>query len=421
MPDLRTRLTYLIDERNGLWHNHMKPLAEKDEMTGEESQRYDRAEARVDELDGEIEQVRKQLDGGGDAHVQRQRDLAAEMAGPGRHTRGVDYSAPTADSDDGYRQAFNAYLARGFAEIDADSQRTLTNSWEQLDSRAMQTEPGAAGGYVVPADFRRTVVRQLEAFGGVRRAGTTVLTTDSGGELQVPTTDDTTNTGSLLAEGTAASETDVTVGQKVMKAHTWSSDIVKVSFQLMQDESVDLAGLIADLLGERIGRAQATYLVSGTGTDQPQGILTGTTVGRTATNTASLTFEDFVELEHSVDPAYRRSAEYVLSDDALREARLITDANNNPIWQPGMSREEPATIHGKPYTVDPDLPNVATGEKPIVFGDLSHYWIRDVRDMQLVRFNERYMDQGLVAFLAFHRMDARKMSSGDPYKVLQMA
>lgn len=416
--ELRDKLSKLIDERNSIWFDQMKPLVEQDEMTSEEAETYNRCEERVSELDNEIEQTRQALDT--EQRVQSQRQLAAEYSGAGAPSGGDGPASPVGD-EERYREAFTRWMQRGMSRLDTEDREILSSGYVS-EQRQQATEPGTAGGYLVPQDFRNRLIEAMSAFGGVRRAGITQITTDTGQDIVVPTNDDTGNTGRRLGENQPVQQQDVTVGQKTVRAYTYTSDEVKASLQLMTDSAVDLEGFLRGALARRIGRAQAPEFITGTGTDQPEGIVTGTTVGHTAANTASLVYEDFIHLEHSVDAAYRNGGEYLLSDDALKQGRLITDANGLPIWRPGMVGGDPDTINGYRFTVDQEMANVATTEKPIVFGDLSFFWVRDVSDVRMIRLDERHAENLQVAFLGFVRSDSRKVTAGDdPFKVLQMA
>ena len=221
------------------------------------------------------------------------------------------------DEDETYQRAFVGYLRDGMEGLDRDEQSTLRNGMTSLpddapvNTRALGVGSGAIGGYTVPEGFQNKVVAAMDSFGGLRGSSlVTKVDTARGNDLPIPTSDDTGNVGELLAENTQAAEQDVAFGSKVLKAHVWSSKLVKVSFQLLQDEAVDLESFLANALGKRIGRAQAPYLITGTGSSQPEGIVTGTTVGHTtaSTQTTSFIYDDFVEVENAVDPAYLNSS-----------------------------------------------------------------------------------------------------------------
>jgi HK97 family phage major capsid protein len=79
-------------------------------------------------------------------------------------------------------------------------------------------------------------------------------------------------------------------------------------------------------------------------------------------------------------------------------------------------------IHGYPYVVNQSMTTPATGVKSILFGDFSKYIIRDVRDVVLLRLDERFAEQHSVAFLAFARSDGDLLDAGtDPVKYATQA
>jgi HK97 family phage major capsid protein len=190
----------------------------------------------------------------------------------------------------------------------------------------------------------------------------------------------------------------------------YTSKLVRVSLQLLQDSAFDMESWLARKLGERIGRAQNAHFTTGTGTAQPEGVQTNATIGKTGTTgqTTSVTYDDLIDLIHSVDPAYRSSgrARFMLNDATLGAARKLKDSQNRPLWEPSVQVGVPDSLLGYGYTINQDMPVMAADAKSILFGDFfAGYLIRDVRDVQLLRLAERYADYLQVGFLAFSRAD----------------
>jgi HK97 family phage major capsid protein len=263
----------------------------------------------------------------------------------------------------------------------------------------------------------------LLAFGGVRQVAT-VIRTDSGAALPIPTSDDTSNKGAILSENSAASEQSIAFGQLVLDSYKYSSKYVLVSVELLQDSAINVSEFIGRALGERIGRITNDHFTTGTGSSQPNGIVTASAVGTTATSlTATTTYSFMMDLVHSIDPAYRMNGRFMLSDAALKMVRKILipqysgDTAGAPLWQPNFSVGVPDTILGYPFTVNQSMTAPATAVKSILFGDLSKYLVRDVRDFTLLRLDERFAEYHQVAFLAFSRHDGDLLDAGtDPVK-----
>ena len=64
------------------------------------------------------------------------------------------------------------------------------------------------------------------------------------------------------------------------------------------------------------------------------------------------------------------------------------------------------------------MPEVAAGNKTLLFGDLSFYWIADRQGIVFKRMNELFAGNGQVGFLAYTRVDA-KLVLPEAVKVLQ--
>jgi HK97 family phage major capsid protein len=297
--------------------------------------------------------------------------------------------------------------------------------WEQR--AALGTTSGAVGQYTVPDEAMKALEIALLTYGGMRQVAT-VIRTDSGAALPIPTTNDTGNSGVILAENTQAAELEMTFGQLVLDAFKYSSKYILVSVEMLQDSSINVAQFVGEALGIRIGRITNSHFTSGDGSSKPRGLTAAaTSYGSTGSATA-ITYDELLDLEHSVDPAYRRNGRWMFKDSTLKLFKKLRvpqysgDSLGQPLWQPGMAVGQPDTILGYPYIINQEMPAATTGLRAIAFGDFSKYIIRDVRDVTLLRLDERFADYHQVAFLAFSRHDGDLLDAGtNPVKVLTQA
>lgn len=284
--------------------------------------------------------------------------------------------------------------------------------WEY---RAQGIATGAAGAFTVPDELMRALETAMLTFGGMR-SRCSIIRTETGAALPWPTVNDTTQAGVILAENTAAAEQDVTFAQLVLDAFKYSSKMIRVSAEFLQDASISVSGVLGELLGTRIGRITNTHFTTGTGSGQPNGIVTAATNGFTAANgTTQVTtwaYASIVETEHSVDPAYRSNAAWMMHDTSIKKTKQIVDTTGRPIWAAGIATAAPDTLMGYPIVVNQDVAVMAASAKSVLFGDLSKYLIRDVLGVTLLRLEERYAEFHQVAFLAFSRHDADLLNAG---------
>jgi HK97 family phage major capsid protein len=300
-------------------------------------------------------------------------------------------------------------------------------AWEERLTQVDVVSPDLGGHYTVPDEMMRPLEVALLQFGGMRQVAT-VIRTATGAELPTPTMNDTTNSGALLGEGLEHTELDTEFGQLLLHAYKYTSRRVPVSVEYLQDNAINFVGRIGSILGERIGRITNAHFTTGTGSAQPNGIVTAaTSSGVTTGGAAVISYDNIIDLKHSVDPAYRaQGARFMFNDTTLKILKKIKvpqfsgDTAGMPLWRAGMSANEPDTIDGDPYTINQQVAS-GTGTKAMLYGLLSKYLIRDVRDITLVRLDERYAELGVVAFLAFSRHDGDLLDAGThPVKYLTM-
>jgi HK97 family phage major capsid protein len=288
---------------------------------------------------------------------------------------------------------------------------------EAYEKRALSTLTTTSpedGSYLIANELILPLERALLTYGGVRQVAT-VRRTLTGANLPIPTSDDTSNEGALLAENSITVEKDTEFGQLVLGAFKFTSKKVLVSMELMQDSATDLAEFLGSALGERIGRITNRYGTTGTGSSEPKGIVTAATSSGVTLAAKTPTYLELVAIEGSVDPAYRVGAGWMFPDSELQEIKKIVESTTGrPIWLPNMAGGAPDSILGYPYTINQHMDAAAaTGSgKSILFGLLSKYIWRDVRDVMLLRLDELYAEYGQVAFLAFSRMDGDLLDAG---------
>lgn len=274
----------------------------------------------------------------------------------------------------------------------------------------MSVGTSAQGGYTVPTEVATSVADALKAYGGMRDVAD-VFRTAQGNDINFPTSDGTTETGELIGENTTATGADPSFGVVTLKTYKFSSKIVAVPFELLQDTSIDIEEFIRTRLVTRLGRVTNTYFTTGTGISQPNGIVTAASAGKIGTTgqTTTVIFDDLIDLIHSVDPAYRAlgRCKFMLNDASLKIIHKLKDTAGRPIFLPGydgLSGPMADTILGYPIQINQDVATMAANAKSILFGDFAFYKIRDAMDIQMFRFDDSaYIKLGQIGFLAWMR------------------
>lgn len=341
----------------------------------------------------------------------RDLDDRKETADRNLALRGWLLAAKGAENDSHRAAAERLGLSLNCRELPVPLFRSAPKSVRDIESRAQAVGTASAGGYLVPVTLSSNLEKQLLYYAPVRQVAQ-VLRTDKGETYNFPTVNDTTNKGEIISENTQFNTQDVAFGQVPLSAYKYSSKLVLCSIEVLQDSIVDIPALLGDLLGERLGRIQADHFTTGTGTGQPQGMVTGSTKGLDAASATAIGVDDILGLVHSVDRAYRPSAGFMMHDQILLAVRKIKDSMGRPIFTESYREGEPDRLLGYPVFVNNSMDStVASTKKTIVFGDLGKYIVRDALDVKILRLDERYAEYGQVGFTALQRSDGRVLMS----------
>lgn len=341
-----------------------------------------------------------------DERIKRIHDLNAKLADDTASQNVADAAARLGrDKGDKGLEVYSKWLKGGDRALNEEDWATIRNT--------MSTTTGSEGGFTVPTDIASSVIDALKAFGGVR-AVADVLVTASGNPMSYPTSDGTAEEGELIAENASATDADVVFGTVSLNVFKFSSKVVTVPIELLQDSAVDIEAFVNGRIVTRLGRITNKLFTIGTGTGQPNGMVTAATVGVTAANGTSqvttVTYDSLIDLQHSVDPAYRENggAGFMMNDLSVRQVRKIKDGQSRPIFVPGYEQSIPGGVPdmllGSRLIVNQHMANMAASARSILFGDFKGYKVRDALDVSMFRFTDSaYTKKGQVGFMAWMR------------------
>jgi HK97 family phage major capsid protein len=382
---------------------------EKRALNAEEQSSFDKMHEEIMSLKGTIDRSAAQ------EAEEREQDQAREAEerrlaeSRGRQTQ-TSIVAPTAEED--RREGFRAWALGGHrkhvsdAQLEAARRAGIDPNQRELEVRALNSTTATQGLNVIPDEMMRAFWDVQKWFGSVRSLATGIRTA-TGASLPIPKGDDTANTGAIVADsGAVVTTVDPSFGQVVLGAYKFSSKAVIVSVELLQDANINVAQYLGQKLGQRIGRAQNTYFTTGTGTGEPNGVQVAAALGKTAAATNAITFDEVIDLMHSVDIAYRAGASFMVHDTVAAYLRKLKDSQNRYLWEMSLQAGQPDRIFGKPVAINNDMDSAfSTNKRLVLFGDFSAYHVRDAGDVVIARGDELFLLNHQVVFVAFQRSD----------------
>lgn len=294
--------------------------------------------------------------------------------------------AAGADGEITYRSAFRSYIRNQgqIGSMSAEERAVLSKGYSTVETRT-QTTADAAGGYSIPEEMMPELVRSMKAFGPMYDENVVrEMVTTGGNPMPFPTVDDTAQAAGTHTEGATLTDDggkDAVFGTKQLDAFAFDTEWLRISKELADDSFLAWEALIGSLLGERLGRIANLQLTTGSGSGAPNGIVTASSLGNTAAATDAITWDEILDLEHSVDPAYRSApgVGYMFNDTTLLAARKLKDGDGNYLWQMGnVQAGVPNTFNGRTYHINQDMASLGAAAKVMLFGDLKKYFVRKV-------------------------------------------
>lgn len=427
-------MTKLIEMRDRMAKLATDARAKLDEIT-------DKTEAaRAKEIEGEFDKIMSDHDDLA-ARVERaekieaveQRQAADDAKGDPRRPKQEDSEVPAAEDQrkaPEYKEVFTKAIRFGAATLDSEERQVLMDGRADIpqEIRAQAAGTDASGGFTVPEGFSGEIDKALAAWGPMLDASfVRQYPTATGNPVPWPTVDYTAIRGGIKAENAAATDdggNDIVFGQKVLNAYLYDSEVVRVSLELLQDSAFSMDSLLTELFGESLGRTVNDVLTVGDGTNKPNGIVTASGAGPTTASGTAITADELIDLQHSVDPAYRQSpnVRWQFNDSTLKAIRKLKDGQGNYLWQLGDVRgSEPSTILGNPYAVNQAMADIGVNAKAVIFGDMSRYVVRRAGQLQMIALRERYMESLQVGYISFMRIDGELLNNSAVKHLLQAA
>jgi HK97 family phage major capsid protein len=370
------------EARNRAWEEAKALLdaaaTENRELSADENTKYENISADLDRRAQIIETLKADAD----------RELRAAEAMRGFEAQ----SQPVADKS----------VAKDEAEVIRSLARGDIRSYEFEKRDITKSSTGSP----VPTSFYNRII-ELARFVGPMLETSTILNTAGGENLQIPSLSAYSATqGTATAEAAAFSEADPTFNSFVTLGAYKYGFLIQVTRELVEDAGVDILGFLADQIGNTMGTTANSRLTLGTGTIEPNGIVTraGSGVASTAT---SLAADDLISLVYSLDTVARRlpGSGFMMNANTVAAVRKLKDNAGQYLFSPSMNSEDRDLLLGHRIYENPAMSNVGSAVKSVVFGNLSSYFVRQVGGIRVDRSDDYAFNQDLITFRAQVRLD----------------
>jgi HK97 family phage major capsid protein len=344
---------------------------------------------------------------------------AAARLGAGDQATGIN-GRPLTDQQ---RQHFTVFSdwARG---------RVDDNALRQVQA-AMHRESDTDGGFLVPEQIDREIIRILGTVSVMRQIAT--VRSIGAGTLRRPIQTQGA-AGGWVGERDARPETtapkfmEQTIDTHEMYANPAATQL------LIDDAFFNIETWLPQEVNVTFDELEGAAFISGNGVLKPMGLLSYSTVlagswawgsvthvisGGAADFAATDPADALINLQTALKPGYLGNARWLMNRATQAKVRLFKDGNDQYLWAPGLQAGVPATLLGHPISADDNMPNVGAGTLPIAFGDFRRaYLILDRIGTRVLR--DPYTNKPYIHFYVTRRVGGA-VQDFDAFKVLKIS
>ncbi|EAQ23235.1 phage major capsid protein [Roseovarius sp. 217] len=289
------------------------------------------------------------------------------------------------------KKAFGNYLRHG-GGIAEDDRKALTVSNDEQ------------GGYLAPGEMSAEFIRDLVEYSPIR----TVASVRSIASPSVKYPKRTAGTNAQWeGEAEESEESTVTFGQVEVTARKLMTH-VDISNELLSDSGGTAEAEVRLALAEDFGKKEGAAFVNGTGAGQPEGLMTHPDIDEFVNgSTTAVSADNMIKLMYSLPAMYRNAGTWMMNGTTLGVIRTLKDGDGRFLWQASFQAGQPETILGRPVIEAVDMPDIASGAFPILYGDFSAYRIVDRLAMSMLVNPYLLATKGLTRIHATRRVGGR--------------
>ena len=422
-----SRLKALYEERVKL-HEDSKGLldvAEKEDrgLTTEEAATWDKMNARIEEIGGDVDRREKQAKREEWLSESRGRTTEPATSHTPEGSQGRDSQPVTIEFPAGKwgRAARTVELEPG-----TDLHRAAQSEYRQAFAEYAQTGRQAglivgddtAAGYLAPTTLSTQIIKFVDDRVTMRQLANVLPPLARSVSLGAVSYDTDPGDADWTAEvpATALTEdTSMAFGKRELNPNLLSK-LILASMKMLRTSVIPIESFIAERLGYKFAITENKTFLTGTGAHQPLGVFTasddGIGTGRNITAASATVFkaDEIIEVLGSLKEQYQANATILTHRNHVTTMRKFKTGDGQYLWQPGMATGQPNTIFGRPYVTDENAPSTSTATDYIMcVGDFRvGYWIVDSLQMEVQRLSELKALTNQIGFIG------RKETDGMP-------
>jgi HK97 family phage major capsid protein len=315
---------------------------------------------------------------------------------------------------------------RGFSNEPVEALKYYLKTGDRIAAKTTLAEGSSnTGGYLVPVDLYNQIIARrdeqslLGAF-NFRRIKT--------GEKQIVIPGNNTKSAfAIVAESGSANFSEPNFANSRTVTLYKYSLAMKITSELLNDEQSNLQSFLTDEIARAYAQAVNNFIINGSGSSEPYGILARASNSVTAASATAVTFAEVTSLEYAIPGAYMTGGTdvgFIMKNSTLGKIRALT--GNYPQFQP-LSTNSIAgktgnirDLDGFPAFTSEYTPAMTTGLKSIIFGNMNYYNFVENGALEIKRNDQLYMATDEIAYFCYFRAGG-DINQGEAFAYLAQA
>lgn len=181
--------------------------------------------------------------------------------------------------------------------------------------------------------------------------------------------------------------------------------LTKISRTLINNVDFDIVGFVVDEMAYAIKRFIEHELLVGT-----SGKVTGLSTlsnGITTASASAITADEVVRLHDSIKDEFQQNAIWIMSPATRTALRLLKSNTGYYLLNDDVSTPFGTSLLGKPVYVSDNMPDIATGENVIYYGDMHGLATKFNEEINIEVLRERYADEHAIGVIGWFEFDSK--------------
>ena len=276
---------------------------------------------------------------------------------------------------------------------------------DEMETKALTVSDDTQAGYLAPPEYVRELIKTITEVTPFRSAARVRTTAQK--SVQIPSRTATFSAQWVAETGSRSETTGYTTALEEIPTHELYA-LVDISSQELEDSAFNLEAEMQSEFATQFAKAEGNSFILGDAIGKPEGVITNSSVGTTNSGSGTLlTGDGLIELVHAIKSDYGANASFMFNRTTLGAIRKLKDSAGQYVFQAGMmlTAGVPNTVLGYPYIEAPDLADVGSSAKPVIFGDFSRgYMIVDRVNLSVLRDPFTQATSGNVRYVARRRV-----------------